>query len=85
MLISAAMLFAAAANLFGINPIKALYWSQILAGVLSVPILVFILMLSNDRRIMRTTNSRWQNFWIGAASGGLLATEGIVLFLHFNS
>lgn len=84
-LVSAALLFAAAANLFGINPIKALYWSQILAGILAVPILFFILVLSNDRRIMRTTNSHWQNFWIGAASGGLLATEGIVLFLHFKA
>ncbi len=72
-LISMVVFLAAAANFLPINPVKALYWSQILAGVLTVPILVFILTISRDRRIMITTNSRAQNFWIGAAIGGLIA------------
>lgn len=72
-LISIAMFVAAAANFLPINPVKALYWSQILAGILTVPILTFILAISRDRRVMITTNSRSQNFWIGAAIGGLLA------------
>jgi Mn2+/Fe2+ NRAMP family transporter len=74
-LISLSMLVAAVGNFIRINPVKALFLSQVLAGVLTVPILVFILLLSNDRRIMQTTNSRYQNFWIGAAIGGLVATE----------
>lgn len=74
-LISAAMFVATAANFFRINPVKALYWSQILAGALTVPILVFILVLSNDRRIIRIPNTKWQNFWLGACAGGLLAAE----------
>jgi Mn2+/Fe2+ NRAMP family transporter len=82
-LITFSLLLAAAANLIGVNPVKVLYWSQVFAGVLTVPILFFILLLSNDRRVMHTTNSRWENFWIGAASGGLLATEGIVLALKY--
>ncbi len=72
-LISLVVLAAAVLNFLPINPVKALYWSQILAGALTVPILIFILVLSNDRRIMRTTNSVGQNFWIGAAIGGLLS------------
>ncbi len=76
-LISVAMFVAAAANFLPINPVKALYWSQILAGILTVPILAFILIISRDRRVMITTNSRAQNFWIGAAIGGLLAA-GVV-------
>jgi hypothetical protein len=43
---------------------------MILAGVLTVPIFWFILIISNDRRIMHTTNTRSENFWIGAAAGG---------------
>jgi len=71
-----AMLFVAAALDFlpGLNPVKALYWSMILAGFLVVPILVFILVIANDRRIMRTANTLWQNFWIGAAAGGVVAS-----------
>jgi Mn2+/Fe2+ NRAMP family transporter len=73
-LISAAMLVAATLNFIKMNPVTALYWSQILAGALAVPILVFILLISNNRRLMRTTNSWWQNFWIGAAAGAVIAS-----------
>ena len=72
-LISGTMLVAGLANFFRINPVTALYWAMILAGILLIPALVLILVVSNDRRIMRTTNTVWQNFWIGAAAGGSLA------------
>jgi Mn2+/Fe2+ NRAMP family transporter len=72
-LISAAMFVAVAANFLPINPVKALFWSQILAGILTIPVLLFILTIANDRRIMGSINTRWQNFWIGAAAGGLVA------------
>ncbi len=69
-LISATVILATLANYLPINPVRALYWSMILAGILTVPIFWFILIISNDRRIMRTTNTTWENFWIGAAAGG---------------
>jgi Mn2+/Fe2+ NRAMP family transporter len=74
-LISVSMLVAALANFIHINPVKVLFFSQVLAGVLTVPIVGFILLLSNDRRVMKTTNTMYQNFWLGAAIGGLIATE----------
>jgi len=79
-LISAAIFLAAAANFFPINPVKAIYGSQVLAGILSAPILICILLLSNDRRIMRTTNTASQNFWAGAASGALAAAGLLLLW-----
>ena len=72
-LISAAVFLAAGANFLRMNPVTALYWSMVLAGVLLIPTLIFILLISNDRRIMRTVNTRWQNFWLGAAAGGTAA------------
>ncbi len=74
-LISLSLFVAAVVNFFKINPVRALYISQVLAGVLTVPIILFILLLSNDRRVMKTTNTRWQNFWIGAAAGALVSAE----------
>jgi Mn2+/Fe2+ NRAMP family transporter len=79
MLISAAVFVAAGANYARINPVRALYWSMILAGVLLIPTLLFILLISNDRRIMKTVNTRWQNFWLGAATGGTAAAGLIYL------
>ncbi|HET7183379.1 MAG TPA: divalent metal cation transporter [Terriglobales bacterium] len=70
MLISVSMIIATLGNFININPIKALYWSMLLAGLLTVPTFLFILIVSNDRRIMRTTNTWWENFWVGAATGG---------------
>ncbi len=77
-LISVAMVVATLLNFLPISPVRALYWSQILAGALTVPILILILVLSNDRRVVRTTNTRAQNFCIGAAAGGLCAA-GLLL------
>lgn len=81
-LISVALLIASIVNFFRINPVKALYFSQVLAGVLTIPILILILLLSNDRRVMKTTNTRAQNFWLGAVIGALLAA--VALFLGWN-
>jgi len=84
-LISAAMFLAAAFNFIKINPVIALYWSQILAGALTVPILVFILLISNNRQVMRTTNTWWQNFWIGAAGGAVVASGLMALWWQITS
>jgi Mn2+/Fe2+ NRAMP family transporter len=78
-MISGAMFVATTLNFFKINPVTALYWSQVMAGALTVPILVFILLVSNDRRVMRTINGWWQNFWIGASIGAII-TAALILF-----
>ena len=81
-LISAALFVASVVNFFRINPVKALYFSQVLAGILTIPILIFILLLSNNRRVMQTINTRAQNFWMGAVIGALLAAGAWFLSVH---
>lgn len=81
-LISAALFVASVVNFFRINPVKALYFSQVLAGILTIPILIFILLLSNNRRVMQTLNTRAQNFWMGAVIGALLAAGIWFLSVH---
>jgi Mn2+/Fe2+ NRAMP family transporter len=78
-LISGSMFVAGAGAFLKINPVRALYWSMILAGMCLIPTLIFLIMVGNDRRIMRTVNSRWENFWIGAAAGGLIAAGATYL------
>lgn len=82
-LISIALIVGTVANFADISPVKALYWSQVLAGLLTIPVLVFILLLANDRRIMRTTNTASQNFWLGAAAGGLIAAGLVYVWWKF--
>jgi Mn2+/Fe2+ NRAMP family transporter len=71
--ISVTVFVAGLLNFLPVNPVRAAYLSQVLAGILTVPVLLFILLLANDRRVMRTSNTRWQNFWCGAAIGAITA------------
>ena len=73
-LISVSMFCALVANFFRINAVKALFWSQLLAGVLTIPILLFILLLANNARVVKTTNTRSQNFWMCATLGALVGS-----------
>ncbi len=74
-LICIVLVVAVAVNYIGINTVKTLYWSQVLAGIFIVPILYIILKLSNDRRVLRTVNTRWENFWLGGAVGGMIVAN----------
>jgi Mn2+/Fe2+ NRAMP family transporter len=81
-MISVSVFLAVSIDLFGVNTVKVLYWSQVFAGMVLVPIFAYILLLSNNARIMRTTNSRFENFWLGVAACGMLVSN--VLFFWFE-
>jgi Mn2+/Fe2+ NRAMP family transporter len=69
-------------NFLGFNPMKALVWSGIVQGFSTPPLLLLILLMTNNRAIMGDrVNGRWTNVlgWITvtaifAASIGLVAT-----------
>jgi Mn2+/Fe2+ NRAMP family transporter len=73
---------AVALNFLGFNPMKALVWSGIVQGFSTPPLLLLILLMTNNRAIMGDrVNSRWTNAlgWITvaaifSASIGLVAT-----------
>jgi len=50
--IAAATLIGLALNFIGLDPIKALFWTAILNGVVSVPLLFVIMMISSNREVM---------------------------------
>ena len=81
-MISMTVFLAVSIALFGVNTVKVLYWSQVLAGIVLVPIFACILLLSNNSRIMRTTNSRFENFWLGCATLGMFVSN--LLFFWFQ-
>jgi Mn2+/Fe2+ NRAMP family transporter len=82
-MISGTVFLAVSIDFFGINTVKVLYWSQVLAGIVLVPIFAFILLLSNNSRIMRTTNSRFENFWLGCAALGMLISNLLFFWFEF--
>jgi Mn2+/Fe2+ NRAMP family transporter len=81
-IIVAATLVGMAINFFGINPITALVLSAVLNGLIAPPLLVLVMLVSNDRAAMgERTNGRLLNVvgWVttivmGVASIGLIVT-----------
>jgi len=50
--IAIATLFGAAINFTAINPIDALFWSAVINGVIAVPIMIIMMLMSTNREIM---------------------------------
>lgn len=71
-----------AINFLGINPITALDVSAILNGLVAAPLLVLVMLISNNRKAMgERTNGQLLNFfgWVttivmGVAAVGLIVT-----------
>jgi Mn2+/Fe2+ NRAMP family transporter len=69
-LIAASTLLGMLINFVGINPIKALFATAVINGLLAPPLLFLILRVSNDRSIMgKRINGRLLNVagWTTAA------------------
>jgi NRAMP (natural resistance-associated macrophage protein)-like metal ion transporter len=71
-------------DFIGINPMKALFWTAVINGFLAPPLLVVIMLISNNKRVMGSrVNGGWTNVlgWtttavMFAAAIGLLLTWG---------
>jgi NRAMP (natural resistance-associated macrophage protein)-like metal ion transporter len=71
-------------NFTGINPVSALFWTAVINGFLAPPLLVLIIMISNNPKVMgNRVNSRLLNTLgcitaavMAAAAFGLIATWG---------
>jgi len=50
--LAVATLIGAGLNVTPINPIKALYWSAVINGVVVVPVMVILMLMTAERRIM---------------------------------
>ena len=83
--IAVATLVGMGLNFLHINPIVALVYSAVINGVVAVPLLVIILLVANNRAIMKDhTNGRLSNI-VGIGTTifmGAAAIAMIVTFIH---
>jgi Mn2+/Fe2+ NRAMP family transporter len=71
-------------NFLKIQPVTALFWTAVINGVLAPPLLVMIMLVSNNKKVMgKRVNGRLTNFigWItavvmSAAALGMFVTWG---------
>jgi Mn2+/Fe2+ NRAMP family transporter len=71
--IVAATLLGAAVNLTSINPIKALYWAAVVNGVVSVPVMAMMMIMSSRRDIMGRFTVSGPLRWLGWLTTLLMA------------
>ena len=79
--IAASTLAGVLINFVGINPISALFWTAVINGVIAPPLLLLIMLVSNNRRVMGPRiNNRVTNFIGWAATAILfLAAGGMII------
>ena len=78
--IAASTLAGILINFAGISPVDALYWTAVINGVLAPILLVFIMLITNDRTLMgKRTNSPIVGF-VGWATTATMSAAAIALF-----
>ena len=53
------MLLGIAMDFLGVNPVKALFWTAVINGVLAPFLLVGVLIAASDRKLMQGQPSSW--------------------------
>jgi Mn2+/Fe2+ NRAMP family transporter len=84
--IAVSTLVGAAMNLFGLDPMRALFWSAVINAVAAVPILVLLMLAANNPRIMgaRFVLPAWLRAagWLTCALMALVAIGAFVGMRH---
>jgi NRAMP (natural resistance-associated macrophage protein)-like metal ion transporter len=78
--ITLSLLAGVAVLISGIDPVRALYYSQILAGILAPFLLLLILVLSNSPKAMGEFRNGWFDNFFGTLAVVLMFGAGILMF-----
>jgi Mn2+/Fe2+ NRAMP family transporter len=71
-------------NFLRIAPVTALFWTAVINGVLAPPLLIMIMLVSNNRKIMgQRVNGKLTNF-IGWTTAALMSVAALGMFLTWG-
>ena len=81
LVLAGAMVIGMILDLFDANPIRMLFWSAIVNGILAPPLLVLVMLVGNNRKVMgEHTNGFWLNL-LGWTATAVMAVAAIALIL----
>ena len=83
-IIAASTLVGMLINFVGINPITALFWTAVINGVLAAPILVLIMLVSNNKKVMGERVNGFSINIFGWITTAVMAAATIALFLTWK-
>jgi Mn2+/Fe2+ NRAMP family transporter len=64
-----------------INPMKALFWSAVINGLVAVPLIVVIILLASRKSVMGIFTASKPIVVLGWITAGVMATAGVLMFL----
>lgn len=71
-------------NFTSIKPFDMLYYTAVLNGVIAPPLMIIIMLISNNEKIMgRFTNKGWSNF-LGWTITGVMSVAAVILLFTFE-
>jgi NRAMP (natural resistance-associated macrophage protein)-like metal ion transporter len=79
--IAIATLVGLALNFVGIDPIKALYWSAVLNGLLAAPLMAAMLLIATNKKIMGTLALSWRMTAAGVFSTVVMAAASVAFLV----
>ena len=68
-------------NFIHLDPIRALFYTAVINGVVAPPLLVLIVLLGADRRIMKTAASGRLSLTLTSVATGLMALAAVAMFV----
>jgi len=83
--IAVATLLGAAGNVFQLNPVKALVWAAVLNGIVAVPVMALLMLLSTSTVIMGKfrVSGRWTVIgWVATGMMGLASTAFVLAMVR---
>jgi len=83
--IAVATLVGVGMDFAGINPISALFWTAVINGVLAPPLLVVVMIVSNNKRVMGSRRNGLGTNILGWLATAVMFAAAIGMFLTWNS
>ena len=82
-IIALATLVGTALDFTPVNPMKALYWSAVINGVVAVPIMVGLMLLASKKEVMGPFTSGRKTRWFGWLGTGVMAAAVLMMGWDF--
>ncbi|HVZ05096.1 divalent metal cation transporter [Hyphomicrobium sp.] len=80
-MIALATLIGIAINFSGVNPIKALYYSAVINGLVAVPIIAIMMLISSDEKIMGRFKIGGWLLYLGWTTAAVMGLAGAAMLL----
>ncbi len=77
-IITIATIVGTGLNFTAVDPMKALYWSAVINGVVAVPIMVGMMLLASKKEVMGSFTSGFKTTWFG---WGGVAVMGVAVLM----